>query len=73
MGYEPFPIMTAYQFSKYNNFPFTEENIKSMFYKESENNTYINSLKYFKENGFITGRVIDKCMKNLENLNNNEI
>jgi len=73
MGYEPFPIMTAYQFSKYNNFPFTEENIKSMFYKESENNTYINSLKYFKEKGFITGRVIDKCMKNLENLNNNEI
>ena len=73
MAYEPFPTMTAYQFSKYNNFPFTEENIQSMFYQKSENNTYINSLKYLKENGFITGRVIDKCNKNLENLNNDEI
>ena len=66
MGYEPFPTMTAYQFSKYNNFPLTEENIKSMFYK-SVNNTYINSLKIFKENGFITGQVTDKCEKNLKN------
>ena len=66
MGYEPFPTMTAYQFSKYNNFPLTEENIKSMFYK-SVNNTYINSLKIFKENGFIIGQVTDKCEKNLKN------
>ena len=31
MEYEPFPTMTAYQFSKYKNFPLTEESIKSMF------------------------------------------
>ena len=31
MGYEPFPTMTTYQFSKYINFPFTEENMQSMF------------------------------------------
>ena len=62
MEYEPFPTMTAYQFSKYNNFPSTEENIKSMFYKNI-NNTYSNSLKYFQDNGFITGHVTDKCDK----------
>ena len=65
MAYEPFPTMTAYQFSKYNNFPFTEKNIQSMFYKET-NNRYINSLNYFKENGYITGQAIDKCKKNEE-------
>ena len=67
MGYEPFPTMTAYQFSKYNNFPFTDENIRSMFYKKTINNTYINSLKMFKENGFVTGKVIDKCENKLDN------
>ncbi len=68
MGYEPFPTMTAYQFYKYNNFPFTEENLQSMFYKKSVNNSYINSLKNLKENGYITGQVIDKCEKNLKNV-----
>ena len=68
MGYEPFPTMTAYQFSKYNNFPFTDENIQAMFYKKTVNNTYINSLKFFKENGFVTGKVIDKCEKKLDDL-----
>ena len=67
MGYEPFPVMTAYQFSKYNNFPFTEENIQSMFYQKSVNNTYINSLKYFKENGYITGQATDICDKEIKN------
>ena len=67
MGYEPFPVMTAYQFSKYNNFPFTEENIQSMFYQKSVNNTYINSLKYFKENGYITGQATDICDKEMKN------
>ncbi len=67
MGYEPFPVMTAYQFSKYNNFPFTEENIQSMFYQKSINNTYINSLKYFKENGYITGQAMDICYKEIKN------
>ena len=63
MAYEPFPTMTAYQFSKYNNFPFTEENIQAMFFKKFENNTSVNSLKYFKENGFVMGQVSDKCEK----------
>ena len=64
MVYEPFPVMTAYQFSKYNNFPHTEENIKAMFYKKTVNNTFINSLKYFKENGYVTGQISDKCENN---------
>ena len=73
MGYEPFPIMTAYQYSKFYNFPFIEQNIQSMFYKKTVNNSYINSLKYFKENGYITGKVIDKCEKKVESLDTNEI
>ena len=68
MSYEPFPTMTSYQFSKYKNFPFTIENIKSLFYKR-ENNSDINSLKYFKESGFITGQVSDLCDKNMNNKN----
>ena len=70
MGYEPFPTMTAYQFSKYLNFPFVEENIQSMFYKKTINNTYINSLQYLKENGFVTGQVMDKCENNLKEIDN---
>ena len=70
MGYEPFPTMTAYQFSKYINFPFIEENIQSMFYKKTINNTYINSLQYLKENGFVTGQVMDKCENNLKEIDN---
>ena len=68
MGYEPFPTMTAYQFQKYINFPSSENNMKSMFYKKGSDNKFINSLKYFKENGFVTGQVIDKCEKNKEEL-----
>ena len=65
MKYEPFPTLTAYEFSKYTNLPFTNENIQSIFYKKSKNNTLTNSLSYFKENGFITGQVKDICEKNL--------
>ena len=68
MSYEPFPTMTSYQFSKYKNFPFTMENIINIFYKK-ENNSQINSLKYFKENGYITGQVSDICDKNMNNKN----
>jgi hypothetical protein len=68
MGYEPFPTMTAYQFPKYINFPSSENNIQSMFYKKGSDNKFINSLKYFKENGFVTGQVIDKCEKNKDEL-----
>ena len=68
MSYEPFPTMTSYQFAKYKNFPFTMENIINIFYKK-ENNSQINSLKYFKENGYITGQVSDMCDKNMNNKN----
>ena len=66
MSYEPFPSMTAYQFSKYKNFPYTIENIISL-YNKKENGTNINSLKYFKESGYITGQVSDICDKNINN------
>ena len=66
MSYEPFPSMTAYQFSKYKNFPYTIENIISL-YNKKENDTNINSLKYFKESGYITGQVSDICDKNINN------
>jgi len=68
MGYEPFPSMTAYQFPKYYNFPSSESNIQSMFYGKGTDDKFINSLKYFKENGFITGQVIDKCEKSNDEL-----
>ena len=64
MSYEPFPTMTSYQFSKYKNFPYTMENIKYLFYKND-----IDSLKYFKEEGYITGQVSDICDKNVNNKN----
>ena len=64
MSYEPFPTMTSYQFSKYKNFPYTMENIKYLFYKND-----IDSLKYFKEEGYITGQVSDICDKNMNNKN----
>ena len=58
MEYHPFPTMTAYQFPKYASSP---DNISLIFYKENPNK--ISSLKYFKEIGFVTGQVIDKCEK----------
>ena len=61
--------MTSYQFSKYKNFPSTMENILDIFYKK-ENTSQVNSLKYFKENGYITGQVSDICDKNMNNNKN---
>ena len=72
MSYEPFPTMTSYQFSKYKNFPYTMENKKYLFYKKSNSSSDINSidsLKYFKEAGYITGQVSDICEKNMNNKN----
>ena len=61
MEYRPFPTMTAYEFAKYAS---SADNISLIFNKLYENETYdSNSLKYFKENGFVTGQVIDKCEK----------
>ena len=68
MAYEPFPSMTAYQFGKYKNFPYTMENIIPL-YNKKVNDTNINSLEYFKESGYITGQVSDMCDKNLNNKN----
>jgi hypothetical protein len=68
MGYEPFPSMTAYQFPKYFNFPSIKNNMQAMFYKKGSDNKFINSLKYFKENGFVTGQVIDQCEKDKDEL-----
>lgn len=68
MAYEPFPSMTAYQFGKYKNFPYTMENIIPL-YNKKVNDTYINSLEYFKNSGYITGQVSDMCDKNLNNKN----
>ena len=68
MSYEPFPSMTAYQFGKYKNFPYTMENIIPL-YNKKVNDTYINSLEYFKNSGYITGQVGDMCDKNLNNKN----
>ena len=68
MSYEPFPSMTAYQFGKYKNFPYTMENIIPL-YNKKVNDTYINSLEYFKNSGYITGQVSDMCDKNLNNKN----
>jgi hypothetical protein len=63
MEYHPFPTMTAYQFAKYASSP---DNISLIFNKEHSNK--ISSLKYFKENGFVTGQVIDKCEKEADSL-----
>ena len=68
MAYEPFPSMTAYQFGKYKNFPYTMENIIPL-YNKKVNDTNINSLEYFEESGYITGQVSDMCDKNLNNKN----
>ena len=68
MAYEPFPSMSAYQFGKYKNFPYTMENIIPL-YNKKVNDTNINSLEYFKESGYITGQVSDMCDKNLNNKN----
>ena len=68
MIYEPFPTMTSYQFSKYKNFPYTKGNIIPLFYKKV-NNTEINSLKYFKEAGYVTGQINDECDKLMNNKN----
>ena len=68
MSYEPFPAMTSYQFSKYKNFPYTTENKIPLFYKKV-NNSNINSLKYFKESGYITGQIMDECDKLMNNKN----
>ena len=55
----------AYQFMKYNSFaPYTHYNIIPMFYGNSfQSKRGVNHVKYFKENGYITGHEVDMCNK----------
>ena len=55
----------AYQFMKYNSFAGqTPYNIVPMFYGNSyKSKEGVNHIKYFKENGYITGHEVDMCNK----------
>ena len=57
--------MKSYQFMKYHSFgQFTKINILPMFYGASmRSNKGVHDVKFFKENGFITGHVVDMCNK----------
>ena len=72
MTYDPLSgkKIGAYQFMKYHSFGESSSyNIVPMFYGNSfNNNKGINIIKYFKENGFITGHEIDMCSKELYNI-----
>ena len=67
MSYDPSSKndIKAYQFMKYHSFgPYTKINILPMFYGSSmKSNKGTHNVKYFKENGFITGHVVDMCNK----------
>lgn len=58
--------IAAFQFLKYNNFrPSTQVNVLPMFYGDSMKSEKGTSLiKYFKENGYITGEVKIFAIKN---------
>ena len=65
--------MNAYQYMKYTNFAtLTQYNIVPMFYGNSyKSRKGINHIKYLKENGYITGHVIDMCNKEQYAINHN--
>ena len=67
MSYDPLSLkkLKSYQFMKYHSFgAFTPINIIPMFYGNSmKSNRGVHSVKYFKENGFITGHIVDMCNK----------
>ena len=62
--------MRSYQFNKYHSFfKQTHFNIVPMFYGDSFFSHKGNhSVKFFKENGFITGHVVDMCSKEQYNI-----
>jgi hypothetical protein len=76
MPYDPFfeKRIKSYQFMKYHSFgAFTPINILPMFYGSSmKSKKGIHSIKYFKENGFITGHVVDMCNKEQYDISYNE-
>ena len=76
MTYDPLfeKKIGAYQFMKYHNFAeSSSDNIAPMFYGNSFNSHKgVNIIRYFKENGFITGHEIDMCSKELYNIEHTE-
>ena len=68
MKYEknnPDTNIKAFQFMKYHSFAAqTPDNILPMFYGYSKkSNKGTHNIKYFKQNGYITGHVVDMCNK----------
>ena len=62
--------MRSYQFNKYHSFFMqTHYNIVPMFYGDSFfSHKGTHSVKFFKENGFITGHIVDMCSKEQYNI-----
>ena len=65
MIYEPDKKIDAYQFMKYHSFSQnTHFNILPMFYGNSYySKKGTNHIKFFKQNGFVTGHEVDMCNK----------
>lgn len=56
--------MTTFQFLKYNSLnSYTDPNLKAAYYGGKRNGTGTHFGNYFKENGYITGRVSSFCEK----------
>ena len=76
MQYDPLSKkeFKSFQFMKYHSFgPLTPINILPMFYGNSmKSNKGIHIVKYFKENGFITGHVVDMCSKEQYDISKDE-
>ena len=64
----------SFQFFKYHTFSFwTHITVAPMFYGESMSNANgTNLVKYFKENGYITGMTEDYCSKELFDVEKND-
>ena len=76
MQYDPLSKkeFKSFQFMKYHSFgPLTPINILPMFYGNSmKSNKGIHIVKFFKENGFITGHVVDMCSKEQYDISKDE-
>ena len=66
--------INSYQFMKYHSFAAkTPYNILPMFYGYSiQSNKGINHIKFFQQNGYITGHVVDMCNKEQYDIDHNE-
>ena len=76
MKYDEYSEMNinSYQFMKYHSFSAkTPDNVLPMFYGYSkQSNKGINHIKFFQQNGYITGHAVDKCSKELYEIEHNE-